>query len=58
MPGAAFRVASLAGFAEAPGGVVFSFASILNSGGQWIDRGAAFGFFDDLLEILVTAAGG
>ncbi len=51
-------VASLAGFAEAPGGVVFSFASILNSGGQWIDRGAAFGFFDDLLEILVTAAGG
>ncbi|MYI19501.1 MAG: hypothetical protein F4121_05260 [Acidimicrobiia bacterium] len=51
-------VASLAGFAEAPGGGVFSFASILNSGGQWIDREAAFGFFDDLLEILVTATGG
>ena len=51
-------VASLAGFAAAPGGGVFSFASILNSGGQWIDREAAFRFFEDLLEILVTAAGG
>ena len=51
-------VASLAGFAEAASGDVFSFASILNSGGQWIDSEAAFGFFDDLLEILVTATGG
>ena len=51
-------VVSLAGFAEAASGDVFSFASILNSGGQWIDSEAAFGFFDDLLEILVTATGG
>ncbi len=51
-------VASLAGFAEAPGGDVFSFATILNGEGQWIDVAAAFGFFDDLLEILVTATGG
>ena len=51
-------VASVAGFAETASGDVFSFASILNSGGQWIDREAAFGFFDDLLEILVTATGG
>ena len=51
-------VASLAGFATAPGGDVFSFASILNGEGQWIDVAAAFGFFDDLLEILVTGTGG
>ena len=51
-------VASLAGFAEAPGGDVFSFASILNSGTQWIDGEAAFRFFNDLLEILVTTTGG
>ena len=51
-------VASLAGFAEAASGDVFSFASILNSDGPWIDKEAAFGFFDDLLKILVTATGG
>ena len=50
-------VASIAGFAEAPGGDVFSFASILNSGEQWIDSEAAFRFFADLLEILVAATG-
>ena len=51
-------VASLAGFAEAPGGAVFSFAVILNSGSDWIDREAALRFFTDLLEILVKATGG
>ena len=51
-------VASLAGFAKAAGGDVFSFAVILNGEGQWIDVAAAFGFFDDLLEILVSATGG
>ncbi|MCE2532118.1 MAG: CapA family protein [Acidimicrobiia bacterium] len=51
-------VASIAGFARAASGDVFSFASILNSGDQWIDSGAASGFFADLLEILVGATGG
>ena len=51
-------VASIAGFARAAGGDVFSFASILNSGDQWIDNNAAARFFADLLEILVAATGG
>jgi len=51
-------VASLAGFAEGADGDVFSYAVILNSGAEWIDRDAAFGFFADLLETLVAATGG
>ena len=51
-------VASLAGFARAAGGDVFSFAVILNSGTEWINSEAAFGFFTDLVEILVGATGG
>ncbi|MCY3561613.1 MAG: D-alanyl-D-alanine carboxypeptidase [bacterium] len=51
-------VASLAGFAEAPGGEVFNFTVILNSGTDWIDRDAALRFFADLLAILVTVTGG
>ena len=51
-------VASLAGFAEAAGGDVLSFAVILNSGTDWINSEAAFGFFADLLEILVGTSGG
>lgn len=51
-------VAALAGFAETPDGAVFSFAVILNSGSDWIDREAALRFFTDLLEILVKATGG
>ena len=51
-------VASLAGFARAAGGDVFSFAVILNSGTEWINSEAAFGFFTDLVEILVGAPGG
>ena len=51
-------VASIAGFAEAPGGDVFSFAVILNSGSEWINSEAAFGFFADLVEMLVGATGG
>ena len=50
-------VASLAGFAQAAAGDVFTFASILNGEGQWIDVAAAFRFFDELLEILVAATG-
>ena len=51
-------VASIAGFAEAANGEVFSFASILNSGERWMDSDAANRFFADLLEILVAATGG
>ena len=51
-------VASLAGFARAAGGDVLSFAVILNSGTDWINSEAAFGFFADLLEILVGTSGG
>ena len=51
-------VASLAGFARAAGGDVFSYAVILNSGAEWINSEAAFGFFADLLETLVAATGG
>ncbi|MCY3926518.1 MAG: D-alanyl-D-alanine carboxypeptidase [bacterium] len=51
-------VASLAGFARAASGDVLSFAVILNSGTEWIDSDAAFGFFADLMEVLVAATGG
>ena len=51
-------VAALAGFAEAPGGDVLSFAMILNSGGDWIDQPAALEFFAEVLEVLVTTTAG
>ncbi len=47
-------VAALAGFAEPPGGEPYNFVVILNSGEEWLDRDVAFGFFTDLLEILVA----
>ena len=50
-------VRSLAGFARAASGDVLSFAVILNSGTEWIDSDATFGFFADLMEVLVAATG-
>ncbi len=51
-------VASLAGFARAATGEALTFAVILNSGSEWIDSEAAFRFFANLLEVLVSATGG
>ncbi len=50
-------VGSLAGFAQAAGGDVLSFAVILNSGTDWINSDAAFAFFADLVAVLVAATG-